>query len=444
MLTFETGCILIISILNSFIVFIFAVYCSFYTARNRKQLPLISWSFIAIALIYGIGSSVIFSAVADNVYFMRSDVIYNARYYWPFYGPMVLILTLSILLGWSLPLITRKYINKISYFTFDTNNKENLIIAFVLLLISFILRFIYVSAFGGFEAYIEYSRAVRSGVSSINNPFSFLQPFSGLAILSSFYFWSLVIKKYRFFLSFTGLILSVAFSIYILLTNAGRVGFLLYFATFFIACIYTKKIKPFNIILIALFGFPLAILLLYYGSLYFNIKASNSISYYFIKEISFVFVSFFIQLLEGDPYRIFIDFFMAPTHLLPSSLTLGWYETIEQTNTILVSGAKNGEDGVIGGIPVDLLTLGFMQLNAFGIFPVGILFGFLVKNLDYFLNKIKSSTLKAILVTYLSLRIGFIGVLYSQPTHLINGLFSTICLILILLLFKIPNKIKVK
>lgn len=434
---------MIISIINSFIVFAVATFFAFYTARNKNRLPMISWSFLACALIYGIGSTIVFNATLSEVEYLRSDIVLSNKFYWPFYGPLVVVLLISIYIGWSLPIRKKGFYRKISKITVDTNKKQTLYLGIMLLVIGFILRLIYVQVYGGFIAYLDYSRAIRSGFLELNNPFSFLQPFSSLLILSSFYFWAIWVKGYQRSISSIGLILSILFSVYILLSNAGRVSFVLYILTFVLAIAYHKNISSKAILFFSLLGFPLSIISLYAISEYFNVKGADSISSYFIKEFSFVFVSFFNQLSNGELFRLFSDFIMAPTNLLPSSFTQGWFESAAQANTRLISGAAKGEDGVTGGIPVDLLTLGLMQFNVLGIPAVGLLFGFFLKRINFILESASNSSLSNILTVYFSLRLGFIGLIYAQPPHFVNGLFPLIVLIVLLYALNIFSRLKV-
>ena len=124
-----------IVIINSFVVFIVAAFLAFYTAKKNQGLPIISWSFLAIAFIYGVGSSIVFVATSDNVSYLRSDIVLNNMLYWPFYGPLALMLTIGIFLGWKLPIIGKKHINKVSRYSFDISFRKMLWIAYTLLII---------------------------------------------------------------------------------------------------------------------------------------------------------------------------------------------------------------------------------------------------------------------------------------------------------------------
>lgn len=435
---------MIINIVNGFVVFAVAFFLAFYTAYNKSQVPMIAWSFLACALVYGVGSIIIFNATLDGVEYLRSDIVLANKIYWKFYAPLALVLIMFMFLGWKLPIRNKDIYVKIVRATVDTDKRSTMHVAISLLILGFSLRLMYVQAYGGFIPYLDYSRAIRSGFLAINNPFSFLQPFSSLILLSSFYFWATWVRGYRRILSGSGLILSIFFSIYILLSNSGRVSFLIYILTFVLAIAYHKKVSSKAVLLFSLFGFPISIILLYIISEYFNVKGAESISLYFIKEFSFVFVSFFNQISNGELFRLFTDFIMAPTHLLPSSLTQGWFESADQANTRLISGAVKGESDVTGGIPVDLLTLGLMQINVFGIPVVGLLFGIFLKRFSFILELMSNKFLSNILITYFSLRLGFIGLIYAQPPHFVNGLFPFIVLFFLLYLVNLLKRVKVR
>lgn len=431
-------------LINSFVVFIVATFLSFYAAKEREKLPIISWSFLAVALIYGVGSSVVFSATLDGVIYLRSDIVLSSINYWSFYGPLVLILTIGIFLGWRLPILGKAQVKKLSKYSFDIELDRMMLVAYILLIIGFLLRWLYVQPYGGFVGYLAYNQAIRAGIFEIDNPYSFFKPFGALVFFSSYFFWALLLSKYRMILASLGFILSVLFSLYVLYSNAGRVSFILYLASFVIAYVSIKKISSRVILTFCFIGFPLTLVTLFYISNYFGLKASESVSGFVIKETSFIYVSFFAQLAEGHLFRLFTDFIFAPTHLMPSSITSKLFEFQEasQTNTALISGAIKGQKGVTGTIPVDLLTLGLMQINVVGIFPVGVMFGYFIKYVDYFLYLIKNTSLRSILFAYASLRLGFVGLLYAYPAHFVGGLFPFIVLMFILLVISFVSRIK--
>lgn len=431
------------SVINGLLVFIVSFFLSMYMIKDNKNIPLISWSLLAIALVYGLGSIVIFNATYNGIDYLRSDVVLFNIDIWPIYGFWVLVLMTGIIFGWKIPVFEKKYINYISKYSIELKEKNFLILAFVLLVLGLVLRWLYVQAFGGFIEYLEYNKAIRSAVFELKNPYSFLQPFGYLVVLSSYIFWALILRKYYLILTILGFILSFIFSLYIYYSFAGRVGFILYLASFIVAYLLIRKFSAKLIIFISALSFPILILIVYFLSLYFNIKGAESPSAFIIKEISFVYVSFFIQLSEGDLYRFFVDFILSPTHFLPSSWTQGLYQTATEVNTALFSGAKKGDQGVTGGIPVDLLTLGLMQSNLVGIFPVGVLFGMVIRRLDYFINLIPYSEIRNILLVFIALRIAFLGVLYSHPEHFTGGLFSFVVLFLIMFVINIFVRLRI-
>lgn len=424
---------MLIPILNSIFIFFIAIYYAFNLARNRIYIPLISFTLIAIGIIYGLGSSIVFYASSIGMDFLGSDIIYSRSEYWSIYSIFTLCLIFSIILGWRSPNLDVKYLK--NYFSYTT--KQFLFIAYVILLLGVILRWIYVQAFGGFLGYLEYSRLIRSGIFELNNPYSFLQPFGYLVVLSCYMFLSIFLKNKKNIYSFLGFILALCSSCYVLYSNVGRVAFLSFIASLFLIGLYYKKVKPFKIITFIIILFPLVFFFLYVISNYFEVKGADNPFIYFVKETSFVFSTFLIQYTDGNLFRFFIDFIIAPIHFLPSSLTQNIYETASQTNTILFYGAKKGEEGVTGGIPVDLLSLSIMQANIFGIVPVGFLFGFLLRFFDNFICEIENIYLRISLLPYISLRVAFLGLLYSQADHFISGLFPIVILFMLLVFVKV-------
>lgn len=424
---------MIFSIINSLIVFSLAIYVSLYMTQGKSYVPLISWSMLAIGLVYGIGSSIVFYESYSSELFLGSEIIAAHSEYWPLHGILTLSLIFGIILGWKAPLINIKNVN--SFFEFNKN--QLIFISFTIFFIGFFLRWIYVQAFGGFGGYLEYSRLIRSGIFEIDNPYSFLQPFGYLVVLACYLFFSILIKNKNNLIVALGFFLSFFSSLYILYSNVGRVAFITFLASLLLINLYYKGIKPYKIILFLLFSFPLVFLFLYFLSNYFEVKGAENPFSYFVKEVSFVFATFLVQYSEGNLYRFFLDFIIAPIHFLPSSFTQNIYETASQTNTILFYGAKKGDESVTGGIPVDLLSLGVMQLNVFGVLPVGFLFGYLLKNFDDFLLKIKNSYIQIALLPYISLRISFMGVLYAHSDHFISGMFPIVTLLIVMVMVKV-------
>ena len=128
-----------------------------------------------------------------------------------------------------------------------------------------------------------------------------------------------------------------------------------------------------------------------------------------------------------------MDFLWAPVYLLPSSWWTNWIEPVDQINTAIILGAPKGEAGVTGGIPVDLLTLGLMQLHLPGVMLTGMLFGMLLRALHALLSRISCRGIRVAFEANIALSVAVLGVFYSQPNLVIKGKIHWLAAVLILL-----------
>ena len=87
-------------------------------------------------------------------------------------------------------------------------------------------------------------------------------------------------------------------------------------------------------------------------------------------------------------------------------------------------GAPKGEQGVTGGIPVDLLTLGLMQAHVFGIPIVGAMFGVLLRVVQRLIDRIPDPGVGAVFGAYAALKLAVLGVFYAQPALVVSGNFA--------------------
>lgn len=418
-------------ILIFFVSLALAVVCT----QRKEYPPLISWSLLATGLVYGLGWVTVVHAAISGADFLGAERIAHDKDSWVFYNLSVLFTILGIFLGWSVPITS--FVTGIASRIFFLNYRELVFIAWFMLIAAFVLRYLYVSAFGGFFSYLEYSRAIRSGIFEINNPWSFLQPFGHLALFSSYIFWAARRDGNKTLFNFSGFWLAFLFSVYILYSWSGRAGFVVYLCVFLLAFIYLKRFSARIVVIGGAVGSLAALYLLYIISNIFEIKGADNFSYYVVKEISFPFVGFFSQLEQGDYlYRGFTDLLYSPLYLLPSSWTTGLMEGVEQINTLVISGAKKGDYGVTGTIPVDLITLGLMQAHVFGVFITSVVFGGFIKLLQAFFDAIKSDSLCCIFLAYAAIKIGFISIFYANPSNFIASVFPVLLLMLSILFYK--------
>ena len=424
----------IAGILIFFVSLALAVVC----AQRKEYPPLVSWSLLAIGLVYGLGWVAVVHAAISGTGFLGAGRIAFDKDYWIFYNLSILFSIAGIFLGWNILRSATSFTIRISSRIFFLSYKELAFIAWSMLIIAFILRYLYVSAFGGFFSYLEYSRAIRSGIFEIDNPWSFLQPFGHLVLFSSYIFWAARRDGNKTFFNFVGFWLAFLFSVYILYSWSGRAGFVIYLCVFLLAFIYLRHFPAKMVVIGGTIGSLATLYFLYIISNIFEIKGADNFSYYVVKEISFPFVSFFSQLERGDYlYRGFTDLLYSPLYLLPSSWTTGLIEGVEQINTLVISGAKKGDYGVTGTIPVDLITLGLMQAHVLGVFITSVVFGGFIKLLQVFFGAIKSDSLRCIFLAYAAVKISFISIFYANPSNFVASIFPILLLILSIFFYKI-------
>lgn len=324
--------------------------------------------------------------------------------------------------------------------------------SFIVFFIGCICDFLYMRAYGNYLNYFSYSNAIRSGVLTVYNPFSFLIPFRGCIIISSYLFLLLLInketKRLTYFIFF---ILSSAYSILILYSNKGRVSFAVYFLILFLCVLFSKKnvkyIKLKQMIFlfagIILFSFVLVFLGAMLGR-----NGTENVFLEIVDELSFVFNNFFriIRCDDYEYYRFFIDCFNWPIYLLPSSLWskgLG-LRTASDITTFIASGAFKGELGingiVYGETPADLITIAYMQLGFLGL-PIFILIWAFVGKLliKIFVKKNTGPTLLFVKI-YVAIEFFVNGILYADPKHIVNSIFPFIVFLLVFFVVNLFSK----
>ena len=325
-------------------------------------------------------------------------------------------------------------------------------VAWLLLLLSIILYGLYSRAYGGYIGLLSHSIAIRSGISVINNPFSFLQRFGSLSFVSSYIFFSLLIDKSNAKQSgkrgnFIGCLCSLGFSLYVLFSWAGRVGALVYVFTFilgyvlynFHANFYTVS-KTIRRSLYAAVALPTFLIGL--DTILGRSNRQLGITEFFAKELSFPFASFLLQLNQSN-FRFFKDVFVSPLFLLPQRI---WFsklniEVASSFNTFIFFGAQKGEFGVTGSIPVDMLTFSYMQASILGVVVIGLLWGGLLCYLDGVCRRVPVKGLRAVMYSNLVLNVAALSVLYGDPQHIIIRNFA---MILGFIAINIVGKLKVK
>jgi hypothetical protein len=305
-----------------------------------------------------------------------------------------------------------------------------------LLVLAVLAQGLYTKAYGGFLGQLDYSTLIRSSLFDRvpQNSWSFLKPLGGLAMIATYGFFGLWLSGRRGAGTIVGLVLAFVFSLYILYSWLGRMGFLVFLATFMLGVQLSRRSNPLKVIAWGGAAF-IGILACAYGvSKWLNLKAADSLAEFLARELSYPFGSFLAQLEHGGHLsRGFIDFFLAPIYLLPSSWWTDSFETVGQVNTKVITGATKGVGGVTGAIPTDLLTLGLMQAHLLGVIVVGIMFGLLLRVLQAVIDRIPFHGVRGIFEAHVALNIAVLGVFYAQPNLMVSTNFALLVGSLIIL-----------
>lgn len=412
-----------------------AVSASFYTlfrARRNGTTTLLDWTLLAIAGFYGIGwASVIVSFGTIEGYYWTPWLERTQRI-WPLHTILSSMLVIGILFGWQMAAKKHRRPRSIKI---RSNG-----IAWALLFLAVAAQYLYSQAYGGLWSLTQNVTAIsiRSGLSEISNPYSFLQPFGLFSAASTMLFIGMFWENKRLGTLF-GVLFSAAFSTYVYFTLFGRLDFLVFVLSLVLGRAFFAGTSAVGIISRGALLMPAVVLLAFFLSAYFEVKNQSSISLFFFNEFSFPFASF-VSIMNAESIQLyyFRDLFLLPAYLLPSSIYGQYLPAVSAQNTFLVLGTERGLGGATGGIPVDLLSLGYFQLGVVGIPLIGIVWGAGLRKLQHFLDRIEPRGIRSISTAYVSIKVAVFGVLYTQPEHIITRNFSLIAaLILVWLISRV-------
>jgi hypothetical protein len=425
---------------------LFAVLCGVLAIAHSmrvRRVTLLDWALLAMGGMYGIGWILVLHATkaGENPSWARWILPFQDQYIVLNIGAMLLLF--GVLTGWYLAGSIWRLPITLSIKPAATNGTRWARAFWFLLFLAVVAQAAYTYAYGGFLGYLEYSNSIRSGLFDAvpPNPLSFLKPFGALAMVSAFGFFGLHLSRDRRLSVYMGLMLSFFFSLYVLYGWLGRLGFLVFIATFPLALAMYGSRSPLRLITSGGVSFVGLLVGAYALSVWLDLKSADNLMAFLARELSFPFGSFFAQLdHEEHLFLGFVHFLWSPVYLLPSSLWTNWLEPVSQINTAVIMGAPKGEAGVTAGIPVDLLTLGLMQVHLPGIVLTGVLFGGLLSVLQALLCRIPDCGIGVTFEANLALSLAVLGVFYSQPDLVLSGHIHWIAAALIMMaLHRLPS-----
>ena len=185
-------------------------------SHRLGRLVLLDWTILGMGGVYGLGWAVVLFVTAQGGNPTWEHWILPYVEFYPVHTLYAFLLAIAIIFGW---LIVSAYIKfprrNSARLTMEKHSQLHMA-CWVLLGIAIVLHYFYARAYGGFIGLLQYSAEIRSSIFPVNNPLSFLSPFSGIALFASFGFFGLWIGQRRRPLIVVGMLISITFSLYVL------------------------------------------------------------------------------------------------------------------------------------------------------------------------------------------------------------------------------------
>ena len=330
----------------------------------------------------------------------------------------------------------------ISFYNEDENSnfhsdKYLIISSYILFFVGIVSNYLYLRAYGSYSNYLNYSGLLRSGVMLINNKFSFLMPFRNCILFSSYLFAKNLKKSKHKFITTIFLVISIISSFRVLYANKGRLGFIIYILLLLIALFKDNKNQNINfkalikVLFVGLIGGA--------GIMVLGVSLGRNENISFInllnQEITFAFLNFSVirEYSNVNIFRYFFDIVSFIIYILPSSIWGGklGIKTASNINTVAWLGSAKGTNGVYGEMPIDFISLSYMQLGFFGIFILPMFFAYFYHKLFKKIDEIKDSSIKLFCKFFIFISIGVHSLFYSDPYLIISRNFGFIVFIII-------------
>lgn len=342
-----------------------------------------------------------------------------------------------ILYNTSYRLSRKNYIYRVSQIAYPF-----LKVLFVLFLVTGSLSLVItVSHFGGFVEVLRYTEAIRAyGIQYFNVPgyLTIFKTLSSLLLIPPFIILFIYKKNWNGLQSVIVVISFIA-AMYFLIFNAGRAELLIFILIFVTLYVYLRKI---SLAKIFFFGVVAIVAAFYLDTFFWKLSYGSSPS---IPSVSFNLTRFlsefmfpFRNLINSDNinsyagFSMFKDFYMWIFDLIPQSLF-----QIEKVNYRapyeIVTMYYNKDSNLLGGIPIDLITLFYRQLGLFSLMILSVIFGLLTSFIDGRL--FHSKPLLKITVFYYTIFL----VAYADPVSNVRNRINYVFVLLFIVLFFVKS-----
>jgi len=420
---------------------VFIILFSTYHSYKIRRMDLLSWSLVSIAIFHCFAFSVIIDYDGYSNEF-ANHISSNLNFIWvqPFF---VILLSSGVVFGWEIFSRTRFLARKENFQYLSKENSKLIIFGWIILIFWIVATYLYTKQLGGLIASLAYTRFIRSGF-EVENSFSFLFPFNGLSLFALLLFISLKnVNNLKLFKKI-GLIISSLSYIYTLVSYSGRVSIIFGLGIVLFIFLIRKNLFNYWLAFLSPILAFISISILHFISRYMGINERGGLFDYFAGELSFPLVSLLAHIHEETNFRWMFDFIVTPAFLLPSSIHYKYIDNIMVLNTITVAGIAKGDGGGTSAIPVDLITLGYLQAGAFGVLIVGIMFGVMLKFSQRIVDNRLPKLIYPAAMAYFSFRMAIAPVIYADPPTFIGHQFGLIATIVLFWCFGILDRLHIR
>lgn len=403
------------------------LYAKMRIAHGRR-IDVLSWSMLGISGVYGIIHCLIMlvPSMGHARYWLSMSVgdhIYHLLF--------TIVMVVFVVLGWSIASKPLQRSAQVVSSDLESHRRVLLLLAVALLFVAVLTQLLYTMPLGGPIAALDYSIAVRSGTNTIYNPFSALARMPGFVFISCAIFLGYMLSGRSKLWVYLIFLFALLFAAYTLYNWLARLYVVYIVGTIIIGGLLTRTNSPVRYVFPAIAMCVVGIFSIYKLSALFDFKAQASFLEFVTKEFSFVYTAFAAYIRLADPVHLhFGSLWGVPFYLLPASMLPDFVPSAVELNTVRITGFPKGVGGNTSGMPVDLLTLGLMQLGIAGLVITSCCFGAFLRLVQFAVDCISVRAIRITVGVYVGFMFGIHGLFYADPSVFLKEAFPTLAALL--------------
>ena len=418
---------------------------------GMRRLDLVGWFWIGVGTFHGLGFAYAVWATSEgwNDPFWAQWLLRYSEFTWIYVGGIAILL-LAVWMGAAIAAGLLRPFRRVQAAGPNLTPRVRARLhsfAWSLLALAILSYWIYARAYGGFARLLDVGPLIRTARFELLpvNPWSWLGRLASLAFFATFIFLGMaVLRRERSFkdrvVNGVGFCLSLTFSLFVLVTWVGRGDLVVYVTALVMGYgLYRFGMGVSGTLRAGVLGVVLfATLLLGAGTWLGRVPRETPVTNLLAIEVSARIVPFFVQADLGE-FRWMKDLVVAPLYLLPGKVWSGvlGLDTASDQNTEAIMGARKGQEGVTGQIPVGIAAFSVMQAGVIGIGLIGLAWGALLCWLDRWCRGKLPPGIREIVYAAVILRVAIGSIIGGDPQLLIyNNIHLVVGLPLLNLLLR--------